>query len=421
MTQYQPHNKKIFTDISPRKKVVAAELFREPAPRVHRPNPVVNFPARKRVSRKLLWWGLAAIGIVALGAFWSIGNARMSITVKPKRVVVPIDANVSLVRNDEDNPLRLIADQVVKQGVFRGAVSKSVVQEKAKGSIVIYNKASATPQQLIANTRFEASNGKIYRIPEATTIPGYTKDGSKIIPGSREVIVVADKPGPDYNIGLVDFTIPGFKGSPKYITVFARSKTEMTGGFSGERATVNPDDLEKAMLKLKTEAEEKSYSILQAKLDPGSVMVKQTVGFVTTDAKVETPADGGEGSFALTLTGESRGAFVSEIDVLNALGKDIAVPRPYRVTNLNDLSFEFSGYSYDASQATLYIKGSAAVESVVDTQAIKKTTMTGGLSKSADILRNFPALTEVSVQFRPLWFRYVPLDEERIDIIIDAR
>lgn len=422
MPQRPSGGKRVFTDIAPPKKVVATQIFKEPAPRIQRPErPVMRPREKRRFPKKILGWGLLTLFVMGGAALWSIGHARMSIVVTPKHVDAQLDALIPVARGSEDHPLRLIADSVTKQGTFRGNVSKASVQEKARGSIVIFNKATEAPQALVANTRFMAPDGKIYRIPEAVTVPGYKKDGAKIIPGSKEVVVVADKAGVEYNIGLVDFTIPGFQGSPKYKTIIARSKTEMTGGFSGERPVVNPDDVEKATLKLKAESEEKAYSMLQAKADPGSIIVKPTVQFVVTDIKTDIPPGSTDGTFTISLSGEARGAFVSEDDVIRSLPKTIAIPGPLHVTNMSNLSYTFDGYAYDAQQATLRISGTASAESVVDTATIKKAVLTGKLAKSADILRNFAQLAEVTVQFRPFWFRYVPLDESRIDIATAVR
>jgi len=62
-----------------------------------------------------------------------------------------------------------------------------------------------------------------------------------MVAGSIEVIVEADKVGPNYNVGLKDFTIPGFKGDPRFNSIYARSKTEMTGGFVGVQKVVSKE------------------------------------------------------------------------------------------------------------------------------------------------------------------------------------
>jgi len=63
-------------------------------------------------------------------------------------------------------------------------------------------------------------------------------ENGKTVPGSIEVTVYADEPLSKYNIGLTDFTVPGFKGAPQFETFYARSKTPMTGGFTGMEPVV---------------------------------------------------------------------------------------------------------------------------------------------------------------------------------------
>lgn len=50
------------------------------------------------------------------------------------------------------------------------------VSKPATGVVTVYNAHSTASQQLIANTRFEASDGKIYRIRDQITVPGGVKN-----------------------------------------------------------------------------------------------------------------------------------------------------------------------------------------------------------------------------------------------------
>ena len=97
------------------------------------------------------------------------------------------------------------------------------------------------------------------------TIPGTKVENGKTVPGSKEVDVVADKAGAEYNIGLTDFTIPGFKGSPKFETVFARSKTEMTGGYVGNSQIVTKNAVDIAVAELVVEANKNLKNIILKK------------------------------------------------------------------------------------------------------------------------------------------------------------
>ena len=94
------------------------------------------------------------------------------------------------------------------------ATGEEAVSKKASGTVVIYNNYNSSSQRLIKNTRFETPEGLIFRVSDSVTVPG--KKGST--PGSVEATIVADEPGDKYNVGLKDFTIPGFKGDPRYAT-----------------------------------------------------------------------------------------------------------------------------------------------------------------------------------------------------------
>jgi len=118
--------------------------------------------------------------------------------------------------------------------------------QKATGNVVIYNTFSSSEQSLVATTRLESSDGKIFRISKGVTVPGMTSDGN---PGAVEVQVVADEAGEAYNIGPSDFTIPGFKGNPKFGKFSAKSSEPMRGGASGGGSgipTVSEADLKTA-------------------------------------------------------------------------------------------------------------------------------------------------------------------------------
>ena len=133
------------------------------------------------------------------------------------------------------------------------ATGREEIEEKASGKIVIFNDFNTSSQRLIKNTRFETPEGLIYRINKSIIVPGQKTEGGKTVPGSIEATVYADEAGEKYNIGLTDFTIPGFEGSPRFDSFYARSKTEMAGGFAGERLSANPDELKKAQDELRTE------------------------------------------------------------------------------------------------------------------------------------------------------------------------
>src|SRR3989344_4675468 len=99
-----------------------------------------------------------------------------------------------------------------EKGLEAPASGEKVVERKASGTIIVYN-TSTIEQRLRATTRFETPDGKIYQAPDAITIPGKKVAGGKENPGTLEVVVYAERPGKEFNIGLTDFTLPGLKGT----------------------------------------------------------------------------------------------------------------------------------------------------------------------------------------------------------------
>ena len=58
-------------------------------------------------------------------------------------------------------------------------------EEKARGTIRVYNENTASPQALVANTRFISEDGKIFRLEASASIPAARMDGRRLVPGRR--------------------------------------------------------------------------------------------------------------------------------------------------------------------------------------------------------------------------------------------
>ncbi len=148
-----------------------------------------------------------------------------------------------------------------------GSTSTEKGSDRARGKIVIYNNYGTEPQTLVSTTRFETPEGKIFRLAQSIAVPGMTEISGKKEPGAIEAQVVADQPGAEYNINPSTFTIPGFKGGPKYEKFSAKSSSTMTGGggtnASGKSLTVS--DIEQAKTLAKEKAKESFRAILSEK------------------------------------------------------------------------------------------------------------------------------------------------------------
>jgi hypothetical protein len=86
----------------------------------------------------------------------------------------------------------------------------SMPAEPVTEVLTVVNNVSKEPITLAANTRFETDDNLIFRTPQAITIPG-TRGAAD---GTVEVTVVADRAGPQYDIGAAHLTLPGFAANP---------------------------------------------------------------------------------------------------------------------------------------------------------------------------------------------------------------
>ena len=404
---------RIVSDIVVPKHTVASQMFHDPPPRLRAPS------RNMRRKWKIIFSSFIIFGVWVLASLWF---ARMEARVTSRTTTIALNAVSALTQDPrEENKLfmRTLSVNDVRDGIFPGSFAVSSVERHARGNVVIFNKSSQAPQVLIATTRLEMSDGKIYRIPQTITVPGYTRENGEMVPGSREVEVVADKPGAEYNIGLTDFVITGFKGSAKFETVFARSKTEMSGGFRGAEQTVRAEDLNRALIALRAEGEANAQGLVQAKVPEDMFLLKDSIEYIVIDQEVKPVADRND-TFQLVLRAEARGAIVARDEFVKLFERS-SLPFLFRVANLEDLNITLEQYHYEGDPGSVRVSGDAILESLINTDAIQAFIAERRVSSSRDVLGQFAELESVTIRFRPFWFKRVPSDSARIDIIPTSR
>ena len=223
------------------------------APRNEKHYQIVEEPERGS-RRKLYLWLVVFLVLIGAGFILFGSFASAVVTVVPKQATLSL--NEVITAYDKPTSAEELAFKImsIEESASKMITAKGVekVDKKASGQITVYNSKSVISQKLISSTRFESPTGLIFRIPSAVVVPGFTKNAKgEITPGRVEVKVIADQPGSNYNLGLVDWTIPGFKNDPKYKNFIGKSKTPMTGGASGERRVADKTDEAKTREELK--------------------------------------------------------------------------------------------------------------------------------------------------------------------------
>lgn len=173
--------------------------------------------------------GRQAISFFAISGFLLFGAAMYLIlpkaNVKISLKEIPLKAQIPIAVSKNVNSSNLTSGIIPGQYFsLNKAGSKIIEGTPAIGGIIeIYNAYSANPQKLVARTRFETKDGKIFRIKNAITIPGAKMLNTKLTPSSIKAEVIGDGVSDEYLIGPSYFTIPGFKETPKYAGFYAKN------------------------------------------------------------------------------------------------------------------------------------------------------------------------------------------------------
>ncbi len=293
------------------------------------------------------------------------------------------------------------------------------VEKKSQGRIIIYNNYSTQTQKLVATTRFQTPEGLIYRLINPVTVPGREVKDGKTIAGSIEVAVEADKPGVSYNIGLKDFTIPGFKGDPKYTTIYARSKTEMAGGFSGMQKTVSKDILTQTELEMKQALEESLQKDIGAQIPANFISYKDGITY-EVEQTTQSPAAGAD-----EVVLKKKGRATAVIFDKSVLTKNILAEvmpdvesEMVKIPNIGELDWKPTNTLVASDkEITFKISGKGNFVWVFDENKLK-TDLLGLSKKSAKvIIANYPSINEAWVETKPFWNQKIPSNPEKVTLI----
>lgn len=377
-------------------------------------------PKENKPSRKIFWFSVFIALLILIFAFSTVfGDATVYVT--PKKETMALDAPFKARKADT---LGALSYDVItfskKDSRIVKAIGEKQVDSKAHGTIIIYNNES-NPQTLIKNTRFQTSSGLVYRILNTITLPA--KVGTK--PGSLEVIVYADSIGSKYNIGLSDFTLPGFEGSPKFKTIYARSKTPMTGGASGVLKTASEEDLNQA----KEDIEKNLHALLltQARNETPSGFV-----FFDTSLFVEfnpLPNEAlSEGTIQVSEEATLH-AIMFNKSALTVVIFDALVPNhddlPVEIGDIEKIAFSTATTSstiplWEQDEISFELKGDVTFVSQYDEEKLRGMIAGKSLGETKTILESEKALDpNVSgiVVIRPFWKRTLPSNVNKIKIV----
>ena len=379
-------------------------------------NPIRKEKLHKRTGLIFILSGVIMLFVVL---FLFLGSAK--IIIQPQREKIDFDTTVSISSNypQTDFAAKKIAGQFLS---YNAEISKDFVAtgekevaRKARGEITVFNNINSEPQALVATTRFESSKGLIFRTPRPITIPGAKLVNGKSVPGTITVEVIADKPGQEYNINADQFTIPGFKGTPKFEGFHAESSKPMTGGIVGLTKVVTEKDFNDAKDQVTKEALAKSLENLKAKTNGLKItepVVNQIVSLKST-AEIDDAAEG----FAIVAVAEAKTIGFQETDIVGLIDASSNKNGRYLLLE-NTLEKTYSEPKLDLDKKTLSLKISAKGEiaAKIDEEKIIKEMLGMKKNKIQEYLMSIPEVESGKVVLSPFWVRSIPKNKNNIQL-----
>jgi hypothetical protein len=352
------------------------------------------------------FFGKATVSISFAPITWEFSE-----TVTAKKTASNIDVQGNILPGEYLNQEKNVTP-------FYPASGRSNVSQKATTQVTIYNAYSSQSQPLVATTRFETPDGRIYRIDKSVTVPGAEIRDGKIIPSSIIADATADKPGEEYNTGPVEkLTIPGFSGSPKFEGFYGELKNGAEGGFIGERATPTDEDVESA--------EQKTRELLAASLETSFAagrpddftIIEGTSDVNVTRLSVNKNTDD-SGNFS--VFGEARFQAVAfrENDVRTLLLQHAHDAHPGTVFREIQVSYENARVDFESGEITMIVKATAALVPDFDPESFKGEITSLRIDAARSHILDLPQLGEAKISLWPIWLGSIPEDPEKVKITV---
>ena len=361
----------------------------------------------------------SAVAVLLIVLFVFLGSAQ--VILKPQKQKLDFELPVAVSTNvaETDASINRIPGQFLS---FKADASKDFpatgeeeVVKKARGEITVFNNFNSDPQNLVATTRFESSKGLIFRIPRPITVPGARVLNGQLTPGSITVEVMADKPGPEYNINADRFTVPGFSGTPKFEGFYAESAKPMSGGTVGLSKIVTEQDFNYAKETVTKEALEKSLTGLKAKTNNLEIIdpVKNELSSLKSTSEIDDSAEG----FAISVAAEAKtiGFYKDDLSKIieEFINKNDSLVLLKETTSLDykNVKFDFENKNLTF---TVIVKGEAAAK-------INEDKIIDGLlglkeNKVKDYLLGFKEIESARVALSPFWIKTIPKNKKDIHL-----
>lgn len=376
------------------------------------------------------------IGILFLGSLIALGltvtyvfpEAKVGIEPREETQKTAFSFTVDKSITSPDLDKKLIPAEVFKKNkkireTFQSS-GKEEAENKARGTVKIYNSYSSQPQTLVRTTRLISESGKMFRLVNTIEVPGADIVNSKIKPNYIEAEVVADEPGSEYNIKPSEFTIPGFKGSPgKYEGFYAISKEPMEGGKVGTIQKVTEKDKEEALSSLKDSLVSEIKTELQESIPEDLKIIEESFKLDLQGVQLNPGVGEAGKEFQIQATGTARTFALREDYVKRIIKKKLKEEMEEGQEIIKD-SFEITykdpALNFEKGSATLKVEASANLTWKIKKEKLKQDLKGKNKVGARKAVADYPEIKSLQVELWPFWLRRIPNKKDKITIKVQG-
>jgi hypothetical protein len=284
---------------------------------------------------------------------------------------------------------------------------------RATATIKVVNETN-TAQPLVANTRFQSENGKIYRIADRINVPAL---------GSVTVEITAEEGGEDYNIEPGRLSIPGLSGSGnRSAQIYGELDESITNGSSENQRIVTEDDIDsirKTLQEKLTSNIQKTISNLESSITPLlNESLEDSISIQFTDIpSVGTVAD------SLTVNAKATVNFYGYVEstldellrssILETLDEDA------QILSIPEIAVEITDQTNNGViNARVFV--TYVTSTSINTESIINNLRGKPLSQANIIIEESNEIAELQIQVSPSFFPLFPFLESNIKVIIQS-
>ncbi len=370
---------------------------------------------------KILWlFGFSIVVLLAGIAVYFL-FPKATITIVPTEIQKNVNLTVRAEENmpadnenKDDDTINLVSGLIEKEETlsltFKATGDKTSSNQKARGKIIIYNNFSETGQVLVATTRFLTDDNKLFRLIKTITVPGMTVENGKKKPGEIEVGVIADQAGEEYNIESATFTIPGFKGSPKYDKFSAKLNQPMKGGGAdgGELRTVAKSDIEKAKKETEQKLKEQIREKMKEEIGKNNVLLTGAIEFKISDSAVFPEEGAVTDNFEYQIKIKAYGLYFSVEDldkkINDYIDKNIA-PQEYSTEVVSvEKKYDKPEVNFEDKTLQVYLNLNVLLRAKIDADKTKQELAGKGQRQIDAFISRHPEIQKIEAEISPPFF-----------------